>query len=333
MHAPSSAPARPLQYVQRSTDRHGRPRNYLRRKGHKLVPLPGEYGSPEFLLAHAAAMAVEPLPIVSRADPDTISALIASFYNAPEYPKHPSTRRAYTRILERFREAHGSELVADFSRKRALEILSRMADRPAATNELRKLLRMAFEHAVAIGMRGDNPIIGTKRIKIDNDGHPDWTDDQLAQFDARHRPGTQAHLAMSLFICTSQRIGDVVKLGWGNVRNGTLSLVQEKRGRKVVIPVLPRLQAAIAGLPRDAPTFLLGEYGKPFSKDYFRGKIATWVKQAGLSGVSAHGLRKATLRHFAEAGFSAPEIAAWSGHKNLKEIERYIEAANRAAWR
>jgi hypothetical protein len=42
----------------------------------------------------------------------------------------------------------------------------------------------------------------------------------------------------------------------------------------------------------------------------------------------AHGLRKAACRRLAEAVCSASEIAAISGHKTLKEIERYTKAAD-----
>ena len=49
----------------------------------------------------------------------------------------------------------------------------------------------------------------------------------------------------------------------------------------------------------------------------------------GLRG-QPHGLRKAACRRLAEAGCTAPEIAAISGHKSLNEVQRYIEKADRA---
>ncbi|HEY5965312.1 MAG TPA: tyrosine-type recombinase/integrase, partial [Xanthobacteraceae bacterium] len=59
--------------------------------------------------------------------------------------------------------------------------------------------------------------------------------------------------------------------------------------------------------------------------------IADAATIAGLpSKCKAHGLRKALLRRLAEAGKSSKQIAAMSGHKTLKEIERYTEAANQA---
>jgi hypothetical protein len=41
-------------------------------------------------------------------------------------------------------------------------------------------------------------------------------------------------------------------------------------------------------------------------------------------------LRKARIRRLAERGAITKEIASVSGHKTLKEVERYTEAADQA---
>jgi integrase/recombinase XerD len=51
--------------------------------------------------------------------------------------------------------------------------------------------------------------------------------------------------------------------------------------------------------------------------------------RANLHHCSAHGLRKATAAALAEAGASAHEIAAVTGHMSLEEIERYTRAARK----
>ena len=54
------------------------------------------------------------------------------------------------------------------------------------------------------------------------------------------------------------------------------------------------------------------------------------VKEAKLpDSLSPHGLRKATCRRLAEAGCTANEIMAISGHKSLAEVTRYTVAASR----
>src|SRR5262249_40485075 len=52
------------------------------------------------------------------------------------------------------------------------------------------------------------------------------------------------------------------------------------------------------------------------------------IRKAGLPPYcKAHGLRKAAARRLAEAGCSAHEIMAVTGHKTLSEVERYTRAA------
>jgi integrase len=71
------------------------------------------------------------------------------------------------------------------------------------------------------------------------------------------------------------------------------------------------------------------EDGRPFSERGLSQLIRAAVKAAGLPAKCvAHGLRKAKMRRLAEDGASEKEIAAWSGHKTLREIERYTKAAD-----
>jgi integrase len=53
------------------------------------------------------------------------------------------------------------------------------------------------------------------------------------------------------------------------------------------------------------------------------------IREAGLPPrCVSHGLRKAAMRRLAEEDATAKQIASISGHKTLKEIERYTKAAD-----
>jgi len=47
------------------------------------------------------------------------------------------------------------------------------------------------------------------------------------------------------------------------------------------------------------------------------------------SNCRLHGLKKGGMRRLAEAGNTAHELMAISGHKTLSEVQRYTEAADR----
>jgi site-specific recombinase XerD len=74
-------------------------------------------------------------------------------------------------------------------------------------------------------------------------------------------------------------------------------------------------------------TFLVTEYGRPFTPSGFGNWFRDQCDQANLRHCSAHGLRKATAAALAEAGATTHEIAAVTGHMSLEEIERYTRAA------
>ncbi|HKF10270.1 MAG TPA: tyrosine-type recombinase/integrase [Xanthobacteraceae bacterium] len=79
---------------------------------------------------------------------------------------------------------------------------------------------------------------------------------------------------------------------------------------------------------RDCPTILVTAYSKPFSAKGFGNMVSTAIRGAGLPArCKPHGLRKAAARRLAEAGCSASEIMAITGHKTLAEVARYTRAA------
>ena len=115
----------------------------------------------------------------------------------------------------------------------------------------------------------------------------------------------------------------------GNVRNGTITITQQKTKTALVIPVTA-LAEAINATPSEAMVFLLNEHGKAFTAKGFGKWFTAQCQRVGLTGLSPHGLRKAACRRLAEAGCSANEIAAISGHASLREVERYTKAADQA---
>jgi integrase len=89
----------------------------------------------------------------------------------------------------------------------------------------------------------------------------------------------------------------------------------------------PTLQAIIAESPCGDLTFLVTEFGRPFTAAGFGNKFREWCNQADLQHCSAHGLRKATAARLAELGASEHEIMAVTGHQTSKEVTRYTRAA------
>jgi hypothetical protein len=90
------------------------------------------------------------------------------------------------------------------------------------------------------------------------------------------------------------------------------------------------LQAACDAMPKSHLTYIVTAYGKPRSKYGLGNDFAKWATDAGLpSRCRLHGLKKSGMRRLAEAGNTAHELMAISGHKTLSEVQRYTSAADR----
>src|SRR4029077_14942992 len=96
------------------------------------------------------------------------------------------------------------------------------------------------------------------------------------------------------------------------------------------IPIGAALAEAINATVPTSITFLINEWGRSFTARGFGKWFTRQCHRAGIKGLSPHGLRKAACRRLAEAGCSANEIAAISGHKSLNEVARYTRAADQA---
>lgn len=322
-----------LRFVHRFRDRHGKVRHYFRRPGFKPVPLPGLPGSIEFSEAYQAALAGKPLAIAaSRTIPGTINAAIVAFYKSHRFMKNrPITQATDRNIIEAFRARHGEKRVALTERRHVLAVIDEKEGKPAAQRNLLRVLRVLLAFAVERGMRSGNPALGIRLKARPTGGFHSWTEDELRQYEARHPIGTKARLALELLLYTAQRRSDVVRLGPPNLREGRLYFTQAKTGTEMNIPLAAPLADVLGATGMvGVTTFLVTDYGRPFTAAGFGGWFRERCNEAGLPHCSAHGLRKAFLRRMAEAGCSDEFIASISGHKDLREIRIYTAAANKA---
>ena len=210
--------------------------------------------------------------------------------------------------------------VATLQRRHVVQMLDAKKDTPGASRSFLKCMRLIIQYAINIGIRQDDPTAGLRVKQPKTGGHPTWSEENIAAFRAAYPIGTKPRLAMELLLGTALRCADVVKLGRGHIRNGTLTMpVTQKTKVPLVIPVSAEMAEAInAAAPSEHVTFLINERGRSFGAKKFGEWFSEQCRRAGLNGVSAHGLRKGASRRLAEAGCTAPEIAAITGHTSPK---------------
>src|SRR5262249_5719280 len=97
------------------------------------------------------------------------------------------------------------------------------------------------------------------------------------------------------------------------------------------IAIHPALARAIAAGPTNGLTIIGDKHGRPIKAKALSELIQRAAAAAGLpERCKPHGLRKSGIRRLAEAGATTKELQSVSGHKTLREVERYSERANRA---
>jgi len=320
-----------LKYVQAFVDRKtGAVFRYFRRPGFPRVRLPGLPGSPEFNRAYEAALETPQLAVgAKRSKPGSVAMAVAAYFVSTDFGSlAPITQTLRRQILQRFREQHGDKPLALLPPKFIALTLSQM--KPHAARNWIKALRGLMQFAVRLELCESDPTQGVKLPRVKSDGFHTWSETEIAAFEAHHPIGSEARLALALLLFTAQRRGDVIRMGRQHIRDGVLTVRQQKTGTTLAIPVHSNLQAIIDATPGEHLTFLVARGGRQYSGNVLSQKFRVWCDDAGLPHCSAHGLRKAAARRLAEAGCSANEIAAVTGHATLHEVERYTKAADQA---
>lgn len=306
----------------------------------RLPDLPMDH--PEFLAAYAAAMKTRPAP--ARAAPGTIAAMVEGFRRSRAWLDGYSEN--YRRALAKHFEA----IIAQSEDARAAHLRTAhiRADLeplpPHVAAQRLKAWRLVCAYGVATEQLAENASDGVKRKRVaKSDGHLPWTREHLEAYREWWPLDSPQRLCMEVLFWTGARIADSVMIGEGMVgRDGVLCFRQGKTGNEAFVPwtcPLPayaialapdrdQLHAALAARRRRHMTFLATAWGKSRSHKAVGNYISDAAAAAGFDR-SAHGLRKSRAIELAEGGATPHEIAAWTGHATLSEVQRYTEKMNR----
>jgi site-specific recombinase XerD len=330
-----------LRHIQHWVDHLGRKRYRFRRRGYPRVELPGDVRSAEFMAAYHAAMKGQKLAdalsaVAARGGSGTVNNAITQYLASTTFNDDyvESTKALRRPMLNSVSRLVGTLPLAKMDRDWIERWLETAPTKGVKRTRL-LTLRPFLQWAVTMRLIAADPSEGIKVKATESDGHATWTDEQIAQFRAHHPLRTRARLAFELLLAVAARRGDAIALGRQHLKGGCLTFVQEKNRRRkpvtVEAPVPSELLAAIEACPSppDSLTFLVNEWGRPFGKKAFN----TWFREqtdaAGLpQSCKPHGLRKAACRIMAESDCTVHEIKSVSGHRTLREVERYTAAVD-----
>ena len=144
-------------------------------------------------------------------------------------------------------------------------------------------------------------------------------------------PTASSHAA-ALAQYSGQRLSDVLKVKWGDINNGQISVRQGKTGKFVWMPVHRKLASILAVLPRDSIHVLTSSRGRPWTLDGFK---ASWSAELNRDAMKPlrdkrlvfHGLRKSAVVMLLEAGATDAEVSAITG-QSRDMVEHYSRQVN-----
>lgn len=297
---------------------------YHRATGRRLPPL-DDPGFP-------AALAEAERSIGRAEEADTLRALIAAYRASPEWAGHkPRTQEKAARYLG-FLAKVDHLRVADLRRREILTLRDAVAKArgPAAGNAFAQAVAALLAWAVDRDWLEFNPAARIRQLS--GGTFATWTEAEYAAAIAALPEHLRRVVVLAAY--TGQRRGDLMAMTWAAYDGRAIRLTQEKTGKALRVPCHPDLQAELDAWKASATSthILVTGTGVPWRRVNLSMGLARSLEAAGLRtpgrDLSLHGLRKLAAVRLAEAGCSAHEIAAITGHDSLKEVERYTARAS-----
>lgn len=257
----------------------------------------------------------------------TLDGLIRRYERSPEFRGlRESSKISYTRYLTRanalIRTKGGDSVpVKKIERGDILALRDALADTPGAASQAVRALSALFAWAMENDKAKENPAYGIRKFRAKP--HVAWPDSLVEEALADPQVG----MPVALLYFTGQRIDDVVRMGWDDIRGDYMLVNVKKKGVQIKVAILPELADMLARQERKALTILTNANGQPWTQSGLRQKLQEWAKARGHK-VVPHGLRKNAVNSLFEAGCTAAEVAGITD-QSIGMLEHYAKGVNK----
>lgn len=233
-----------------------------------------------------------------------------------------STQIVYRRALDQL-QPYDRVPIVDVRRRHILMVRDAFADRPGMGNQVLSAWQTILNFALDREYITASPYHKIRRLPKGQ--HARWSEDQIA-FALATFP-EWARRAVLLAIYTGQREADLCAMTWSDYDGEAIRVVQRKTGERVWVPCAAALRSELAAWrPEARAVTILAQKrnGQPWKVPTFAALIGREIRShSQLSGLVFHGLRVSAATRLAEAGCTAHEIAAITGHRSLDMVAHY----------
>jgi integrase len=316
-------------FLRREVNRHGTVVWYVRKNEGQRVRIRAAFGTPDFDAEYQAALNATPRPAKGDTTAGSIVWLIERYQETATWAKFSrESQRQRQNLLAQVIKAAGNR---PFTHITKLSLEAARDRRGAAQGrKFLDVMRSLFRWAVKAGIAKVDPTAGIDNPRPEKTaGFHVWSEDDVAAYEARWSIGTRERVWLDVLLYTGLRRGDAVKLGRQHVRDGVATLKTEKTDTEVTLPILPVLAETLAAGPCGDLAFIVGEGGRPLTKESFGNLFRKACRAAGLRRRSAHGLRKTAATRAANAGATVAQLEAIFGWQGGAMAALYTRAADR----
>lgn len=288
-------------------------------------------GAPAFMQAYYQAIEDHRAP-----DPERFRAIVKTYRKSDDYLRlAPSTRRNWSRWLDRVEDHFGELRIAQFNRTERIRQVIRKwrgayAQTPRNADYAMQVLSRVCAHGVdPQGRLVANPCEGVKRLYDADRSEIIWTAADIAQLEAT--ASAEIKWAVQLAANTGLRMGDLVRLSWSHVHAHEIVLTtgKSRHKREAVIPLHDDLRVLLKRIPRRSTAVLTSSREQPWTENGLGSSFNKAKIDAGLDerDLHFHDLRGTAVTRFYVAGLSnrvIAEILAWEEATVERIIRRYV---------
>lgn len=310
-------------------------RYYVRKTGHPKIRLKAAPGSATFFMEYNAAMLkleTQNEKIPSKYGIGSLGRLINQYQDSPEFERlAKNTRKERLNVLNRVTRAYGHQAAAMITAADIYALRDAHKDTPAAANKFVKCLRYVYNWNGRLDPSEHNPAANVKLFSQTGDGFAAWTEVDVRAFLKQHKLGSKAYLAFMIHACTGARRSDACRIGPPHIISNNLVWHPTKTpDLTITSPMIPMLEDAIQKARTGDLTFLVTDYGLPFSAAGYGTRFKKWCVEAGIQGKNTHGIRKALGGWLADLGATENELMAILGHTTHQQVTKYTKSAKSA---
>lgn len=275
----------------------------------------------------------EPKPPVIKAKSGTLDWLWQQYKSSSDWRAlSRATQKQRMNIMGHVLKNTGGWSIEDVKKANIAATRDAKRETPAQARNYLDLMRGLFRWAAEAGHAKTDPTLGVKNpARFEGPGFEVWSEADVKKYRKAWPLGTRQRVWMEFLLYTGMRRGDAVKIGPQHVIDGVIYTTTEKSRKKIelTLAILPELQEVLDAGPIGEKAFLVGERGKPMTKETFGNFFREACSEAKVEK-SAHGLRKLAATRAAEAGASERELEALFGWRGGAMASLYTRAADRS---